>query len=309
MRHRYECPMRWADLDTLGHVNNVTYVDYLQEARVDMLRVHARSPMTDPLAEGVLVVSHQVTYLKPLLFDHSSVSIEVWVTEIRAASFTLAYEIFHETVPDNGGADSGGPDGGGAPIRTVYLRASTVLTPYLFAESCPRRLSAEERAGLADYLHPEDVLHPHRIEVSTARQVEIGHYPVKVRFSDVDVYGHVNNVKFFEYFQEARIALMARLRAAQGATLDMHIVVAQSDVSYRAPMAMRPEPYDLDLWVARVGTKSVVFDGEIVDRAGQSPVVLARSRYVLVFFDLATGRSVAPSEDVRAALEELTHAR
>ena len=35
--------MRWADLDQLGHVNNVVYVDYLQEARVDMLRVHARS--------------------------------------------------------------------------------------------------------------------------------------------------------------------------------------------------------------------------------------------------------------------------
>ena len=32
--------MRWADMDLLGHVNNVTYVDYLQEARVDMLRVH-----------------------------------------------------------------------------------------------------------------------------------------------------------------------------------------------------------------------------------------------------------------------------
>ena len=40
VRHRYECPMRWADMDLLGHVNNVTYVDYLQEARVDLLRHH-----------------------------------------------------------------------------------------------------------------------------------------------------------------------------------------------------------------------------------------------------------------------------
>ena len=32
--------MRWADIDLLGHVNNVVYVDYLQEARVDMLRTH-----------------------------------------------------------------------------------------------------------------------------------------------------------------------------------------------------------------------------------------------------------------------------
>ncbi len=38
MRHVYRCPTRWADLDLLGHVNNVVYVDYLQEARVDLVR-------------------------------------------------------------------------------------------------------------------------------------------------------------------------------------------------------------------------------------------------------------------------------
>ena len=32
-----------------------------------------------------------------------------------------------------------------------------------------------------------------------------------VRFSDVDVYGHVNNVKYFEYFQEARIRYLMRI--------------------------------------------------------------------------------------------------
>ena len=56
MRHRYECPLRWADLDLLGHVNNVVYVDYLQEARVDMLRTHAPTRRADELAEGVVVV-------------------------------------------------------------------------------------------------------------------------------------------------------------------------------------------------------------------------------------------------------------
>ena len=44
-----------------------------------------------------------------------------------------------------------------------------------------------------------------------AGTTRLGHYPVHVRFSDVDVYGHVNNVKYFEYFQEARILLIARL--------------------------------------------------------------------------------------------------
>ena len=116
--------MRWADLDQLGHVNNVVYVDYLQEARVDMLRAHGRGP--EALAEGLVVVRHEVTYLKPLVFDFRPVSIECWVTEIRAATFTMAYEIFHDT---------------GEGDRSVYLRATTVLTPYVFETERPRRIT------------------------------------------------------------------------------------------------------------------------------------------------------------------------
>jgi len=36
-------------------------------------------------------------------------------------------------------------------------------------------------------------------------------YDCYVRFSDVDVYGHVNNVKYFEFYQEARLAFMISL--------------------------------------------------------------------------------------------------
>src|SRR6478752_296188 len=98
--------MRWADLDMLGHVNNVVYVDYLQEARVDLFRTHGPSAREGDLAEGVVVVRHEVSYLAPLNFGFTPVSIECWVTEIRAASFTMAYEVFHQQ-----GAD-----------RVVYLR-------------------------------------------------------------------------------------------------------------------------------------------------------------------------------------------
>src|SRR6476620_6035112 len=95
VRHLYECPMRWADLDLLGHVNNVTYVDYLQEARVDMMRSLGQGREShDDLEDGVVVVRHEVTYLSPLELRFRPVSIECWVTDVRAASFTMAYEVF-----------------------------------------------------------------------------------------------------------------------------------------------------------------------------------------------------------------------
>ena len=127
-------------MDSLGHVNNVTYVDYLQEARVDMLRVHAPASGGEQLAEGVVVVRHEVEFVAPLVFRAEPVRIESWVTRIRAASFTMAYEILDEL-----------PDGG----RRVYTRARTLLTPYVFADERPRRIRDEERAVLTRFLEPE----------------------------------------------------------------------------------------------------------------------------------------------------------
>ena len=141
MRHVYYCPLRWADMDPLGHVNNVTYVDYLQEARVDMLAVHAPATGGEALASGVVVVRHEVEFVSPLVFRPEPVRIETWVSRIRAASVTMRYEVLDEL-----------PDG----RRRVYTRASTLLSPFVFATERPRRISAEERAVLEKFLEPED---------------------------------------------------------------------------------------------------------------------------------------------------------
>ncbi len=284
MRHLYQCPMRWADLDLLGHVNNVTYVDYLQEARVHMMRELGQGRAThDDLEDGVVVVRHEVTYLSPLGLRFRPVSIECWVTEVRAASFTIAYEVFHEE-----------PDGG----RRVYLRATTLLTPYVFAEERPRRLTAEEKADLAPYVEPAPAPPTARIAaLGPDERASSLHYPLHVRFSDVDLYRHVNNVKYFEYFQEARIRLMADLTRDSGLR-PPQVVVAQTDVDYVRPILLRPTPYDVWSRIARVGTRSMTIDAEIDD----GDQTLARSRVTLVFWDPDTERSTEPDPALRELL-------
>ena len=283
MRHLYQCPMRWADLDLLGHVNNVVYVDYLQEARVDMMRSHGpavRGEDDEGLVEGVVVVRHEVSYRAPLNFRFSPISIECWVTSIRAASFTMAYEIFDET-----------PAG-----RVVHLRASTLLTPYVFGTGRPRRLTPTEKQTLGAYL--EEEAGPPPTKIAPVAAWDGGHYPLYVRFSDVDVYGHVNNVKYFEYFQEARIPLMERLGRDVPGAGDMHVVVAQTDVDYKTPILFRVEPYDVNSRITHVGTKSFTIESEIRD----GETLFSRARVVLVFFDSATQRSVEPPAVYRRAM-------
>lgn len=291
VRHRYACPIRWADLDLLGHVNNVRYVDYLQEARVDLLRAHRWSgttggEATDDLVDAIIVSRHEVNYRAPLMFEDRPVLIECWVTELRVGSFTLAYELFHE--------DEAGQ-------RTVYAEATTVLAPYRFDTESPRRLTTEERAALEVYLEPRPRERPDRVTVDRGRAHR---YPVQVRFSDVDVYRHVNNVVYFEYLQEARIRMFAELGRDAVPAQGLQVVVARTEVDYLAPIMLRAEPYDCWSVVAHVGRTSLVVESEIAD--GEQ--VLARARVVVVFFDPETQRPTEPPADyqerLRAALGE-----
>ncbi|WP_030179625.1 acyl-CoA thioesterase [Streptomyces violaceorubidus] len=131
MRHIYRCPLRWADMDAYGHVNNVVFLRYLEEARIDFLF----RPEKD-FKQGSVVARHEIDYKRQLVHRHHPVDIELWVTQIRAASFTLTYEV---------------KDG-----DEIYVRASTVIVPFDFEAQRPRRLTAEEREFLQEYTDAEE---------------------------------------------------------------------------------------------------------------------------------------------------------
>ena len=94
VRHRYECPMRWADLDMLGHVNNVTYLNYLREARVDFFATLGRTVDVDDLGEGVRITRNQVVFAAPLLFRPKPIMVELWTSDVHENGFALNYEVF-----------------------------------------------------------------------------------------------------------------------------------------------------------------------------------------------------------------------
>jgi acyl-CoA thioester hydrolase len=134
-------------------------------------------------------------------------------------------------------------------------------------------------------------------------------YLCHVRFSDVDVYGHVNNVKYFEYFQEARIAFILALADPDpNPDPDAHAepglrqVVARIDVDYKRPILFRPEPYVVETWATRVGTSSYDLHARIVDDPAGS-TVYSTAQVRLVAFDPSVQRSRPLSTDERARLE------
>lgn len=113
-------------MDAYGHVNNVVFLRYLEEARIDFLFRPDKE-----FKQGSVVARHEIDYKRQLVHRHAPVDIELWVTEIRAASFTLTYEV---------------KDG-----DQIYVRASTVIVPFDFEQQRPRRITAEEREFLQQY--------------------------------------------------------------------------------------------------------------------------------------------------------------
>jgi acyl-CoA thioester hydrolase len=280
VRHTYECPLRWADMDQLGHMNNVAYADYLQEARIELFADH---PGLRTHGEGLVVVRHELDYRAPLSFRKRSVRIDTWVSDVRAGSFTLAHEIY----------DTGDEEGTGVGGRVVYLRASTRLAPVVLATGAPRRLAPEENAFLQAYLATEE---PRRALSAAGSSQHV--YPVRVRWSDLDTYHHVNNVKHVEYFQEARIAYsMAMYRKGDDFG---QFVVARVDVEYLRPVAFRRTPYEVHSWISHVGTTSATWVAELRD----ADTVLTRTQVVTVGFDPATQRSAPLPEDHHRRLVE-----
>jgi acyl-CoA thioester hydrolase len=121
-------------MDAYGHVNNVVFLTYLEESRVDMLFALDAEYGGKALAEGVLVAHHEIDYKRPLVYHPRGVDIEMWVGYIKGASFQIRYEIRDEA--------------------TVFALAASVLVPYDLDAQRPRRVSAEERAFLEKYLDP-----------------------------------------------------------------------------------------------------------------------------------------------------------
>jgi acyl-CoA thioester hydrolase len=255
--------MRRADLhgDT---VSNVAFVDYIQEARLDLLRHHDTSPTPSP-GEGLVVVNTVVDYLAPLRLSQAPLSVAVWATQVRAASFTLGYEL------STGSGDE----------RIVHGRATTLLAPYVFDAARPRRMTDEERERLTGHLGPSPVTDraaPRGGETWGRGAVE---RPVHVRFSDVDLLGHVNNLRYLDYAQMAQVDLLTGVFREARVNGSVTTVIVRSEIDYVGQMNLRPEPYAVRSRVVAVSEHSVSFEQEIRD----GDRVMARNRLVEVNVD------------------------
>lgn len=125
---------------------------------------------------------------------------------------------------------------------------------------------------------------------------------IGTRWSDNDVYGHVNNVVYYSWFDTAVNAYLIE----QGA-LDIHGgstigLVIETQCNYFAPLAF-PETVEAGIRVARIGGSSVRYEVGLF--AQGAPQCAARGHFIHVYVDRETRRPVPLPEKLKAVLETL----
>lgn len=120
-----------------------------------------------------------------------------------------------------------------------------------------------------------------------------------VRWGDMDAFRHVNNTKFFQYFEQTRVEW---LRTLPGASMEGETgpVVAHTSCAFKQPL-QHPSTVRVALLSTAPGRSSIETYYRITTEAAPDTVV-ARGAASIVWIDFATGRPVALPDAMREAL-------
>src|SRR4051794_28517761 len=130
-------------------------------------------------------------------------------------------------------------------------------------------------------------------------------YPVSVaipvQWGEMDALGHVNNARFFSWFESARIAMFQRIGVATSGPSDVGPILATTTCDFLRPVVF-PATVHVGVRVARVGESSITMEYEVTDA---DATVYARGTSVAVLVDYGTMQKVRVPDAVRGAVSVL----
>ena len=138
--------VRWGDMDSYGHVNNVFFIRYLEDTRFALFTpplgelapadVPGELSVFDlfPAGSNGLMAGHRIEYRAPLGYSDGPITSRLWITRIGNSSFDLGYEL------------------GSSDRSVVYAIASTTLVLVNTESSRPVELPDRLRDTLTQWL-------------------------------------------------------------------------------------------------------------------------------------------------------------
>lgn len=127
--------------------------------------------------------------------------------------------------------------------------------------------------------------------------------PISTRWADNDVYGHVNNVVYYSWFDtavNAHLIEQGALDIHQGSTIGL---VVETQCNYFAPLAF-PQTVEAGIRVAKIGSSSVRYEVGLFAQGAE--LTAAKGHFIHVYVDSQTRRPAALPPVFLHVLEQLT---
>jgi len=88
--HTMRMPIRWGDMDAMGHVNNTNYFRYIESARIAWLE--QVGGLANPAGEGPVIVSASMNFMKQLTYP-ADIEVRTFVTPPGRSSVEVSHQI------------------------------------------------------------------------------------------------------------------------------------------------------------------------------------------------------------------------
>jgi acyl-CoA thioester hydrolase len=122
-------------------------------------------------------------------------------------------------------------------------------------------------------------------------------YPQEIRFSDVDMMGHVNNSVYLTYFEEARMKFMMEITPPEWSWVSQGIIVARNEINYRMPVLLG-DPLFVVVEVCELGRTSFTLSYQLL----RNDQLCSDGKSIMVCFDYNEKTKITIPDHWREAL-------
>ncbi len=131
------------------------------------------------------------------------------------------------------------------------------------------------------------------------------HYPIEIRYADLDPQGHVNNARFLTYFEQARVQYLIHLGlfSKEQSFIEIGIIIAEAAITFKSPVYFGTQAR-VGARVSRLGTKSMTMEYEMTDKEG---LIYATGSTAIVTFDYKTHATIPIPATWREIISKFEH--
>lgn len=130
--HTMRMPVRWGDMDAMGHVNNTVYFRYIETARIAWLEQIGALP--DPAGTGPVLINARCSFLKQLKYP-ADIEVSSYAGPPGRSSFEVMHEI--RLVGDEGQAGALHAEGAAKIVWVDFRAEKSVPLPNGIRELLP----------------------------------------------------------------------------------------------------------------------------------------------------------------------------